>query len=83
MLDHVAVYRVNKSFFFNNDPPPPHKGWTLSAFQEFCRLELEQAGFDLTRNLSVRYDPRDGKVVFWQEPVKENKYDAYFVLSEN
>jgi hypothetical protein len=37
------------------------------------------AGFDLTRKISCRYDPRSGNVVFWQEPAK----DSLFTVSEN
>lgn len=74
------VIRANKSFFFDNSPPAPHRGWTLQAFQDYCREEMVEAGFDLSRKISCRYDPRSGNVVFWQEPSEETNL---FVVSEN
>jgi hypothetical protein len=67
----VTVFRTHKSHFFNDTPPPPHKGWTLQAFQDYCREEMIEAGFDLSRKITCRYDPRTGNVVFWQEPAEE------------
>jgi len=74
------VYRTHKNFFFDNSPPYPHRGWTLQAFQDFCKDEMEEAGFDLSRQISCRYDPRSGNVTFWQEPVEDVNL---FVVSEN
>jgi hypothetical protein len=74
------VFRTNKSFFFDNSPPHPHRGWTLKAFQDFCREEMLDAGFDLSRKIQCRYDPRSGNVVFWQEPPEA--FD-FFPYSEN
>jgi len=62
------IFRQNKKFFFDNKPPAPHKGWTLQAFQDYCRVEMEAVGFDLTRHILCRYDSKSGNVVFWQEP---------------
>ena len=62
------VFRTHKSFFFKNEAPYPHKGWTVDAFQDYCRKEMLQAGFDLTRRISCVYSPLTGYVVFWQEP---------------
>jgi hypothetical protein len=67
------VFRTHKSFFFNNDAPYPHKGWTLQAFQDFCREEMLAAGFDMDRKIQCRYDPRSGNVTFWQEPAAQNQ----------
>jgi len=65
------IFRSHKSFFFDNSPPAPHRGWTVKAFQDYCRAEMEDAGFDLSRKVFCRYDPRSGNVVFWQEPPEE------------
>jgi hypothetical protein len=67
----VAIFRTHKSHFFNDTPPPPHESWTLQAFQDYCRDQMVEAGFDLSRKISCRYDPRTGNVVFWQEPAEE------------
>ena len=63
----VPKLKRHKSFFFDNPAPAPHKGWTIEAFQDYCRAEMEAAGFDLRPKISCRYDPRSGFVVFWQE----------------
>lgn len=73
------IFRTDKKFFFDNSPPPPHKGWTLKAFQDYCRVELIEAGFDLTRKISCAYDPKSGKVAFWQEPSEDSNTFAYSV----
>lgn len=63
-----AVLRTHKSHFLNESPPHPHRGWTLEALRDFCRLEMIGAGFDLNRKISCAYDPASGNVVFWQKP---------------
>ena len=72
------VFRTHKSFFFDNAPPAGFVGWDLAAFQVYCREEMLEAGFDLTRKIQCRYDSRSGMVVFWQEPyeVVEFSYSA-------
>jgi hypothetical protein len=66
----VAVFRTHKNHFSNDTPPPPHNGWTLQAFQNYCREEMIEAGSDLSRKISCRYDPKNGNVFFWQEPTE-------------
>jgi hypothetical protein len=78
------VVRMHKNFFFDNDPPHPHKGWSLQAFQDFCREEMLEAGFDLERPFQCRYDPRSGNVTFWQEPVAQDEdEDLVFFYNRN
>jgi hypothetical protein len=76
------IFRTHKSFFFDNSPPPPHRGWTVKAFQDYCKAEMEDAGFDLSRKVFCRYDPRSGNVVFWQEPEEEVDF-VHFSYSQN
>jgi hypothetical protein len=73
------VFRTHKSFFFDNSPPEPHKGWSLQAFQDFCKEEMLDAGFDLTRKIACRYDPKSGNVTFWQEPPEDADQFPYSV----
>ncbi len=75
---HCPVFRKNKSFFFTTPAPVPHPGWTLKAFQEYCRMEMETAGFNLKAPIKCIYDPRSGDVVFWQE-----NFDISFSYSLN
>lgn len=63
----MPVFKKNKSFFLTNPAPLPHAGWTIAAFREYCRAELEELGFDLKRPLSCAYDHKSGDMVFWQE----------------
>jgi hypothetical protein len=73
------VFRTHKSFFFDHAPPHPHRGWTLKAFQDYCREEMRDAGFDLTCKILCRYDPRSGNVVFWQELDEDSDSYSYSV----
>ena len=61
-------FKKHRSFFFENTAPLPHKGWTLAAFQQFCRSEMEAAGFDLTKRVCCSYSPLSVFVTFCQEP---------------
>lgn len=60
-------FRKHKSFFFENRAPLPHKGWTVEAFQQYCRAEMEAEGFDLTKPMRCAYNWQTGYMVFWQE----------------
>ena len=64
---HCPIFRKNKSFFLSTQAPAPHLGWTLKAFQEYCRIEMEAAGFNFKAPVKCVYDPKSGDVVFWQE----------------
>lgn len=70
--DKGPMVVIDREFFFQNKPNPPHKGWTLAAFQDYCREQLIAAGFNLKVPLKVVYDPVKKVVVFWQEYVQLN-----------
>ncbi len=71
-------FKKHKSFFFQNRAPLPHAGWTKQAFQEYCRVEMEAEGFDLTKPVACHYSPISGFVTFWQE-----RDDVIFPWSPN
>jgi hypothetical protein len=71
------IFRTDKRFFFDHSPPPPHRGWTLKAFQDYCREQMLDAGFDMTRKISCMYDSKSGKVVFWQEATDDSPALTY------
>lgn len=69
-------FRVNLEYFLKNDPPPPYQGWNLPAFQEYCRQEMADSGFDLERRIHCHYDKRSGQIVFWQNVLELELNDA-------
>ncbi|NLI80613.1 MAG: hypothetical protein GX443_02845 [Deltaproteobacteria bacterium] len=68
--------QMNVSYFFTHDPPVPYEGWNLPAFQEYCRREMSQEGFDLNRKIHCRYNKQSGDIVFWQNLIDLELGDA-------
>ena len=48
-----VLVRMDVKYFLTNDPPSPFKGWNLPAFQEYCRRELSEVGFDFDRKITL------------------------------
>jgi hypothetical protein len=69
IVKNVQV-RMNAEFFFRSDPPAPYKSWNVLAFQEHCRQELEEYGFDLDRKIHCYYNKQSGEIVFWQNVIE-------------
>lgn len=74
-LKNVQV-RMNIEFFLKHDPPAPFKGWNLPAFQEYCRREMTNTGFDLDRRIHCHYNKQTGEIVFWQNVLELDVSDA-------
>lgn len=68
--------RLNVEYFLKNDPPEPFEGWNLPAFQEYCRQEMSDYGFDLDRKIHCHYNRRTGEIVFWQNVLDLNLTEA-------
>lgn len=68
IVTNITV-RFPIAFFVENPPPPGHKGWTIDAIKEFCKEELIDAGFDLSRKVYARYDCVNKDVIYHQSPL--------------
>lgn len=68
--------KMSVEYFLKNDPPPPFKGWNLPAFQDYCKREMTDCGFDLERKIHCHYDRGTGEIVFWQNVLELEISDA-------
>jgi hypothetical protein len=71
-----VLVRMDVKYFLTNDPPSPFKGWNLPAFQEYCRRELSEVGFDFDRKIHAYYSRQSGEIVFWQNVLELNFTEA-------
>lgn len=68
LVKNVQV-RMSVDYFLRFDPPAPHRGWNLPAFQDYCRQEMTEGGFDLERKIHCYYNRKTGEIVFWQNVI--------------
>lgn len=66
MADTVTL-KLDVQYFLDNPPPAPHRGWNLPAFQDYCRSELLEAGFDISRPFHCWYNRQFRKILFYQD----------------